>query len=98
MDLNHGLGSSRDVLDIRYYPVSGQESSIRLDPVFCIWYKTISGIIWYPVSGRISYPVLSGTVPTAAKHCSHWFIWYVIVDAPLVNLGVGGIWNADNVM
>ena len=55
-----------DVPYIRYYPVSGQESGIRLDPVSCIRYKTISGIIRYPVSGGISYPVLSGTLPIPA--------------------------------
>ena len=44
----------RDVPDIRYYPVSGQESCIRLDQVSCIWYKTISGIL-YPVESHIRY-------------------------------------------
>ena len=47
---------SMDVPNIRCYPVSGQELAIRL-------YKTKSGIIQYPVSGRILYPVLSGTLP-----------------------------------
>ena len=57
----------RDVPGIWYYPVSDQESDILLDPVSCIQYTTISGIIRYPVSSRISYLVLSGTLPTAAE-------------------------------
>ena len=69
---------SRDVPDIRYYPVSGQEFGIRLDPVSCIWYKMISGIIRYPISGRILYPILSGTLPTTAKHRRHRFLWHLI--------------------
>ena len=46
-----------------------------------IWYP-VSGkklypvLSWYPVSGRISHPVLSGTLPTAAKHRCQWSLWY----------------------
>ena len=67
----------RDVPDIQNYPVSGQESGIRFNPVSCIQYKTISSIIRYPVSGRISYLVLFSILPTAAKHHSHWSLWYL---------------------
>ena len=43
-----------------------------------IRYKTISGIKFsrYPVSSRILYPVLSGTLPDAAKYCCHRYLSY----------------------
>ena len=45
----------RDVPDIQYYPVSGQESGT-------------SGWIRYPESGTKQYPVLSGTLYPVESH------------------------------
>ena len=58
--------SDKDVSDIRYFPVSGQESGIHLDLVSCIRYKMISGIL-YPVESQIGYyPVHHQLLPNTA--------------------------------
>ena len=51
---------TRDVLDIRYYPARNQVSS-------WIQYPVQNNIRYYPVSCRILYSVLSGTLSTAAN-------------------------------
>ena len=57
----------RDVPDIQLNRISGQDLGILFNRISGIRYITISGIIRYPKSGRISIPVLSGT-----KNWIHW--------------------------
>ena len=61
------------------YPVlSGIDQKLGIHPVGSGILYPVQNDIPFPVSGRILYQVLSGTLPTTAKFHRHRFLWYLI--------------------